>query len=114
DAAAARAGVVLRIETALAQASLDRVSRRDPAKVYNKMTREQMGQLTPSFSWDAYLAAVQAPSFTSVNVAVPAFVKGAEDPVGATSLDDWQTYLRWHVLHATAPLLPAAFVNENF
>jgi endothelin-converting enzyme/putative endopeptidase len=32
----------------------------------------------------------------------------------STSLDDWKTYLRWQAVHANAPVLPAAFVQENF
>ena len=31
-----------------------------------------------------------------------------------TSLDDWKIYLAWHLLHSEAPLLPTAFVKENF
>src|SRR5258707_6988907 len=30
------------------------------------------------------------------------------------SVDDLKTYLRWHAVHGEAPLLPVAFVNENF
>ena len=26
----------------------------------------------------------------------------------------WKTYLRWQTLHSAAPMLPTAFVNENF
>jgi putative endopeptidase len=29
-------------------------------------------------------------------------------------LDDWKTYLTWHLVHSAAPLLPAPFVNANF
>jgi endothelin-converting enzyme/putative endopeptidase len=29
-------------------------------------------------------------------------------------LEDWKTYLTWHVLHSEAPMLPIAFVKENF
>ena len=34
---------VMKIETALAEASLDRVARRDPDKTYHKMTRGRAG-----------------------------------------------------------------------
>jgi endothelin-converting enzyme/putative endopeptidase len=34
--------------------------------------------------------------------------------IDVTPMDDWKTYLRWHLVHANAPMLPAAFVNENF
>ena len=36
--AAASARAVMNIETALAKASMDRVARRDPDKIYHKMT----------------------------------------------------------------------------
>ena len=29
-------------------------------------------------------------------------------------LDDWKTWLKWHVLHDAAPFLSKAFVDENF
>ena len=30
------------------------------------------------------------------------------------SLDDWKTYLRWHLVHAQAPYLSSPFVQANF
>ena len=32
----------------------------------------------------------------------------------APAWPEWKTYLTWHLLHSEAPLLPAAFVEENF
>ena len=29
-------------------------------------------------------------------------------------MTDWKTYLRWHLMRATAPMLNSAFVNESF
>jgi predicted metalloendopeptidase len=51
---------------------------------------------------------------TTLNVAVPDFLKQLESQIKAVSLDDWKVYLSWHVLRAAAPLLPSSFVNENF
>ena len=31
-----------------------------------------------------------------------------------TPLDQWKTYLRWHLIHASANELPETFVQENF
>ena len=54
--AAADAETVMEIETALAKASLDLVSRRDPENVYHKMTRGGAGRtLSPAFAWNALL-----------------------------------------------------------
>ena len=115
-AAEAKAGAetVMKMETALAQGSLDIVSRRDPEKVYHKIATREMETLSPVFHWNEYLRASGAPEFASVNVAWPAYLEALNGAIGRFSLADWKTYLTWHVLHAAAPLLPEAFVKENF
>ena len=42
------------------------------------------------------------------------FFKAANNLFKSTSLDDWKTYLRWHLINATAPDLSKDFVNEDF
>jgi endothelin-converting enzyme/putative endopeptidase len=64
-------------------------------------------------AWDQYLKAIGAP-VQSINVAVPDFFKQLETEITQVSLDDWKIYLTWHVIHSSAPILPTAFVNENF
>jgi putative endopeptidase len=115
ERAQAKAQVVMSVETALARGSLDVVSRRDPAKMYHKMPREQLAMsLNPSFGWAKYLADINAPAIESVNVAVPEFFKGLDSLINTRSLDDWKIYFAWHLVHSQSPLLPVAFVNENF
>ena len=112
--AAAEAQTVMRIETALAKSSLTRVERRDPYNTYHKMTREELQALSPSFSWDQYFAEIGLPGTRSLNVAVPDFVKAMDTELKAEDLASWKVYLRWHLVHAQARYLPAAFVNEDF
>ncbi|HTG33804.1 MAG TPA: M13 family metallopeptidase [Thermoanaerobaculia bacterium] len=114
EAAARDARTVVDIETGLAKVSLDRVKRRNPANSDHRMTRKELAALAPDFDWNAYFTAIGTPSFTAINVTWPDFFKGMSQLLAARSLDDWKTYLRWHVVHDAAPLLPAAFVNENF
>ncbi|HEX6895682.1 MAG TPA: M13 family metallopeptidase, partial [Bryobacteraceae bacterium] len=114
DKAAAGAQSVLRLETALAKGELDRVSRRDPNRVYHKLPLRDLSALTPGFDWPRYFQAAGAPTFAEVNISVPDFFKAMDAAVTATSLDDLKTYLRWHLVHAEAELLPKAFVDENF
>jgi len=52
--AATEAATVMRIETALAKGQMTRVERRDPPKLYHKMTVEDLGKLAPTFGWNAY------------------------------------------------------------
>ena len=101
------------IETALAKGSLDVTSRRDPEKVYHRMPVKQLVDMNPSVDWDKYFAAIAAPVKT-VNVAVPEFFQQLETEIKEVSLDDWKVYMTWHVVHSAAPILPTAFVNENF
>jgi putative endopeptidase len=113
-AAAADAAAAVALETALAKVSADRVSRRDPATLYHPMTRTELKALVPGFDWDRYFTAMGAPSFERLSVTSPDFLKGVALQLRSASLAEWKAYLRWHVVHAQAPLLPKAFVEENF
>jgi putative endopeptidase len=114
DQAAADANTVMKIETALAQASMDRVERRDPNKTYHKLTTAELQNLSPNFTWSEYFATIKGPTFTSLDVSVPDFVKGMNQMLAANNVDDIKTYLRWQTLHSATPMLPADFVTENF
>jgi putative endopeptidase len=113
-AAGAHARKVLEIETVLALASLTRVDRRDPYKLFHKFDREGLAALTPGFSWDAYLKTLGLARLKTFNVTEPAFFRELQIQLQAQSLDDIKQYLRWHLVHATAPYLSSPFVNANF
>ena len=63
----ADARAVLAIETALAQASLDRTARRDPAATDHMMARADWQALTPAIDWSKYRAAAGAPAVRSAS-----------------------------------------------
>lgn len=113
-AAKAHAQMVMSIETDLAKASLTRVEKRDPYKLFHKLTPAQLQALTPSFQWAAYFKASQVPDASVINVSEPQFFKEVQILLQAHKIDDWKTYLRWHLVHSKAPFLPAAFDNANF
>jgi putative endopeptidase len=113
-AAKKEADTVLRIETALAKASLTRVERRDPQNLYHRMSRQQLQALSPSFQWNAYMAKVGLPSVTSLNVATPNFFKGMNAEIQKEPLDSWKAYLRWHLVSENAEFLATPIVNEDF
>jgi putative endopeptidase len=112
--ASADAGAVMRIETELAKVSLDRVARRDPSQTYHKMTVRELAALCPAIDWPKYFSGLGTPPIADLNVLVPDFFRGLGTVLSKTSLADIKTYLRWHVLHAEASLLPQAFVDEDF
>jgi endothelin-converting enzyme/putative endopeptidase len=113
-AAKADATTVMRIETALANASLDRVSMRDPKNRDNPMSISDLEQLAPAFDFGDFFPAAGAPAFERLNVTSRKFFEEASAVVDATPIADWKTYLRWHVVRAAAPYLASAFVQEDF
>ena len=114
EQAKAGADVVLAIETDLAKVAMDPVARRDPKNLNNKMSLAEVKAMTPSFDWDLYFKLVKAPSTPHYIVTSPAFFKGLENMLNQHPLEHWKTYLRWQMLHGSAPSLSDAFVNENF
>ena len=113
-AAATGAQTVMRIETALATGSLTRVERRDPQKLYHKMTIQQLSALNPAFQWKVYFAKVGLSSVEALNVETPGFFKTLNAELRKESLASWKTYLRWHLVNANAPFLSSDFVNADF
>lgn len=114
EQAAAKADAVMKVETALAKGSGDRVERREPERIYHKMTVTEWQALAPSFNFTKYLAAMEAPPTTSLNVAEPNFFKALDAELANASLDDLKTYMTWHVLTSQTEWLPKAFQDENF
>jgi putative endopeptidase len=114
EKADAEAQTAMNFETTLAHASLSRVQMRDPHAVWHKMTLPQLEGLAPAFPWEAYFRERNAPPFAAINVAQPDFFKEANRLLTETPLDQWKSYLRWHVIHASANELSDPFVQENF
>ncbi|MBA3832425.1 MAG: M13 family peptidase [Chthoniobacterales bacterium] len=112
--AAAHAKTVMDVETSLAKPARTRVELRDPQKNYNKMTQAELQKLMPDFKWDEYFKALEVAATGPINVGQPDFFKAANTVFKTVSLDDWKTYLRWHLMHDTAPALSKDFVDENF
>ncbi|MBV8050342.1 MAG: M13 family metallopeptidase [Acidobacteriaceae bacterium] len=108
------AQTVLRIETALAKASMDRTARRDPKNRDHKMSRDAAEQLAPNFYLQRYLSDMGAPNFSELNVANPDFFKQVNSVVESESLDSLKTYVSWQMLDAAAPWLSQPFVDANF
>ena len=114
EKAGTEAKAAMELETALAKASMSRVQMRDPHAVWHKMTLPQLRELAPGWEWEAYFRQRNAPEFAAINVSQPDFFKETNRLLKASPLNDWKSYLRWHVLHASATQLPDQFVQENF
>ncbi len=114
EVATAEAATVLRIETELSKGHLTRVERRDPQKLYHRMSVQELAKLSPEFSWKTYMAKSGLGAVESLNVVVPNFFQTMSATIEKESLPDWKIYLRWHAAHNAASNLSSAFDKENF
>ncbi len=113
--ATANANTIMTIETALAKASMDQVTMRDPNAIYHKMSVDELAKMTPNMNWKLYYSELQTPEFkTGLNVAQPEFYKALNGMVKSVKMDDWKTYLTYHWVDGVSPYLSSSFVSENF
>jgi len=114
EKAAAASAVILSIETSLAKASLTNVELRDPAAIYHKMSVADAQSIAPNLSWTAFFHSAGSSPLSEINVGEPEFFKAVNKMLTDVSLDDWKTYLRWHLIDNYAAALSDPFVQENF
>jgi len=116
DAATAKkdAETVMRMETALAKASMTRVDRRNPYNLKHKMKMAELDTLAPNIDWKAYYSVAPYPAFEILNVDTPDFFKGVNEQLKSEPLESWKTYLRYHIVDAASPYLSPGLVNEQF
>ena len=108
------AQAVMDIETKLAEPAFKRVQMRDPKNRDHKMKISELAALAPNFRFERFFAASGAPAFAEVNVVPPDFFQKVNSVLETVSLDDWKTYLRWHLVRSAAGALSDPFVKENF
>jgi endothelin-converting enzyme/putative endopeptidase len=111
-----QAAAVMRIETALATASLTRVERRDPYKTYHPMKIEQVESLVPDLELGAYFRGegLPAASLAKINVSQPKFFEALQKQLADEPLDDLKAYLLVHALNNAATSLSSNFEDAHF
>ena len=112
--AGADADATLRIETALARASLTRVDRRDPHKTYHFLSVLSSKSWHPRSTGPGFFAAEGAPGVAKLNVEQPAFMQGVQAELTTEPVEALLAYLRFHVLTAAASTLAHPFEQANF
>ena len=112
--AASAANTVLKIETALATASMSQTAQRDPRAIYHMMDIAQLEKITPDFSWTGYFSAMGHPEIKRLNVAMPDFIKAMNHELKSHSIDEWKIYLNARLITSLAPYLSTPFVDASF
>lgn len=115
---AASAATIMKLETELAKASMTRVDRREPKKVYHRMKLADVQALSPRFAFTAFVTGLGVSPDAPVNVQQPEFFKRFGELANGENtefgVDAWKAYLKWHVVRERAPSLTKALVDEDF
>ena len=118
DRAAADAGRVMKLETALAESSMARVQMRDPHATFHKMKTADLAALAPGIDWKQFFSEVGVASLAApdapINVGTPSFVRRLDQLAATTPMEDWHAYLRWRLVREAAPWMGSKFFAENF
>ncbi len=111
-----QAVATMKIETALANASLTRVERRNPYNLYHPMKIGEVDALVPGLHIDRYLQSqkVSASLLNNINVSQPKFLGALQNQLADESLDNLKAYLRTHALNAASTSLSSNFEDAQF
>jgi putative endopeptidase len=105
---------VMRIETAIAKISMTKEDLRDVDKTYHKMHIGALKKLARTIDWHSYFKIIGAGNIREVIVMQTAFLKAMSDLLVKESVEDWKTYLTWHLVSGAAGYLTAKLEKQNF
>ncbi|MCQ2272222.1 MAG: M13 family metallopeptidase [Bacteroidales bacterium] len=108
------AKAVMKMETAMAQAFMDKNTLRDPFKTHNIKTIDEFQQLIPAIDIKSYLDIQGLGSLETVNIGQVDYIKTLNNILNTTDLNTIKAYLAWNVINEAAPFLSSEFVNANF
>lgn len=111
-----QAAATMKVEAALATASLTRVERRNPYNLYHPMKIGDIETLSPALQFDGYFQArkVSSALLGNINVSQPKFLEALQSELAKEPLDILKAYLRTHALNAAASGLSSDFEDAQF
>ena len=112
DHAAQRAQAVMALETAIAQTHTTAEASNNDRNADNLWTRADFARQAPGMDWSAFFAAAGLARQQEFVAWQPGALKGAAALLASQPLQAWKDYLRFHVVHHHADVLPRAFAEQ--
>ena len=106
-----RAEAVMALETAIAQSHATRDASGEDHNADNLWTRADFARQAPGMDWPLFFAAAKLSKQNTFVAWQPSAVKGAAALVASQPLQVWKDYLRFHLVHARADVLPKIFAE---
>ena len=110
---------VLEVETAIARATMDRVTFRDPRKRDNPATVADLATTAPNIDFRLYFRGTGVSANllnppNHLNLLNPQYLRDISAALDTLPLASWKAYMSWRALDALAPLLSSRFEQEQF
>lgn len=105
---------IMDMETELARVSRKLEDLRDDYANYNKMSLKEFYKTNPKIDWEYIFSEMGVKNTDSVIVGQPEFFTEAGNLFEKYSIDEWKAYLKWNLMHDTAPLLADSYADESF
>lgn len=104
---------IFNIEKAIAQLHIPKEDQRDPNKIYNKVSMEQLRKMSPYINWDVLFQSlgIQTDELILENVN---YVFQLNNLFNQFDIEQWKTYMKWHLTKNMSAYLPEAIENESF
>jgi len=108
------AGCIMKLETALAQASRKKEDTRDPFKNYNKFAFRQLLNRMSHLDWNVFTKGIGLNSVDTVIVGQPEFIDSLDKYIYSFPLSDWKSYLKYHLVRGLARYMDDMTYMESF
>jgi putative endopeptidase len=105
---------IMKLETALAQASRKKEDTRDPIKNYNKISFQQLKNKTAHLDWSIFTKDMGLRSVDTVIVGQPEFFDTLNIYLSTFPLSEWKNYLKYHLVRGLARYLDDRTYMESF
>ena len=106
--------VIYKIENFLADSSRKLEDLRDPYANYNKMSVADLEKSAPNIEWNVLLQGMGVDNVDSIIVGQPEFVNALNAAIEKFSINDWKSYLKFHLLNEFAGTLGSKYDNRRF
>ena len=106
---------VMAFETRLAKASKSRAEfSRDVSLYYNPMQVADADALTPNFSWTKFFETQGVAQPKLFSVSVPEYFREVDGMLADLPVEQWKSYLRFHVVDGASPYLSDEFAQQHY
>ncbi len=109
-----KAESIMALETEMARLHMKKEQTRDWAANYDKVPLDKLDTVMSEFDWELFMSELQLSDLDGLVVMQNDYLGQLDSLITKTDLQTWQTYLKWHLLHANATRLSTDFDEENF